>query len=200
MRQFLAVSVLLAPALFVSCVDETPVIPPLSEPALVPLEVGDIWVYSAADPNDFGAFVDQVTEVREIGGRVYHRIEGDILGSVLSNIGEGSGWIRFDHSRLLVLLSEQGAEKALFDLDQLPGEAWTIDGRRVLREENEIRIRVPFGFFDDIPNFIYDADSKGRWTILLKPGVGVVRATAGSSADSRVFEFRKGTVGGELVR
>ena len=76
----------------------------------------------------------------------------------------------------------------------------TIDGRRVLRKDNEIRIRVPFGFFDDVPNFIYDADSKGRWTVLLKPGVGVVRATAGSSADSQVFEFNKGRVGGELIR
>ena len=200
MRQFLAVSILLVPALLVSCADETLTTPPPSRPGLVPLEVGDIWVYSAADPGDFGAFVDQVTEVREIGGRVYQRIEGDVLGRVLSEIGEGNGWVRFDHSRLFVLLSKEGVEKALFDLDRLPGEAWTIDGRRVLRKDNEIRIRVPFGFFDDVPNFIYDADSKGRWTVLLKPGVGVVRATAGSSADSQVFEFNKGRVGGELIR
>lgn len=85
-----------------------------------PLAVGNSWVYDVSGFAGGRPTRSYVDETRQIGGQIYHRLNGQ---------ANGLGWVRMaDDSRLLQIDPETSVESLIYNFGGAVGTGWTPEG------------------------------------------------------------------------
>lgn len=175
-------AVLLGALLVPSCDDESTKPPADLGTEIVPLAVGNKWIYDWSQ-------ADSVTGVVEIDGRQYYQMAGASL-----IVAGKPAYVRTENNKLLAWWEPDG-DHVLFDFGAEPGSTWVYatsgnDTITVTLLNMLDSTAVPAGTFRNCYTFYYHIGCCDRdWGWNVAPGIGVARFAGGKGVVYELVEF-----------